>query len=181
MENICYPYRSTYCRGNVHSKRQKRQCGGGGLMYWGMLMPNGLVALKRIDGKMDSKKYVHLLESYTIPIMNLNTNPNYKFIQDNATIHVSTYSKMFLENLTFETLNWPARSPDINLMENVWKMISDIVYLDEQPLNINQLEERVIKAVHLINTEKRDVTKSLFNTFLHRLTRILISKGNILN
>lgn len=161
--------------------RQKRQSGGGNLMMWGVLMPNGLIALKQLEGKQDSVKYINLLQTFAVPLLNLNMDINYNFVQDNCPIHVSRKSKQYLQNQRFQVVEWPAKSPDINLMENIWKMISDIVYEGKQPENLKQLGRKIVEAVWIINTQKLEITKGLYSTFRRRLTKILISKGNICN
>ena len=130
---------------------------------------------------MNSDKYVGLLSKFIVPIMNLNMRPNYNYIQDNAPIHVSMLSKTFLNNQSFRTLTWPAKSPDLNLMENVWKIISDIVYENKQACHWQELEEKINQAVLYINNNKINSVKTLYSSFRQRLTKVLISHGKLLN
>jgi len=56
-------------------------------------------------------------------------------------------SKAFHEyagNQTFEIREWPSMSLDLNIMENNWKLISDIVYSGEQPQNKSALSEKIL-------------------------------------
>ena len=173
--------RSTYTKINETINRQRRPVGGGGIMYWGMVMPNGLVALRQLKGKQNSEKYITLLESFAVPCMKLNLIGSFSFIHDNASIHKSSSVEQFLNNQSFETLHWPAKSPDLNLMENIWKMISDLVYESLQPKNNKDLEQRIWHAVDEINQRKRVVVVDLFETFRCRLTKVLRCNGNIIN
>ena len=48
--------------------------------------------------------------------------------QDNCSIHVSKLMKEWMAKVNMTTLEWPARSPDLNLIENVWEMLAQLVY-----------------------------------------------------
>jgi len=150
-------------------------------MVWGMLMPNGLIAVKTLEGKQNAAKYIATIKSFCVPIMNLNIRPKIYLVQDNCSIHVAKQCKEFFKTQHFQIIEWPSKSPDINLMENIWKMLSDIIYSSNQPKNKEELRKRLFQAVDQINSEKRDISTNLYNTFRERLTKILVTKGDLYN
>lgn len=161
--------------------RRRRQCGGGSLMVHGCLMPNGLIFIKKIVGNQKAMDYTRLLKQFVVPCMNLNCETGFNFVQDNAPIHTAKETKVFLQQQHFKTLCWPANSPDLNPIENVWKMISDLVYKEQQPHNSKELEEKIDDAVNRINQYKRNVLKNLYVTFRTRLVDVLKLRGNLIN
>lgn len=160
-------------------RRQRRQQGGGGIMYWGMILPNGLICVKELEGYINAQKYTYLLQTYAVPIMKLNLKSGFYFVQDNCTCHVAKETRRFLQTQDFHVLDWPSRSPDLNLMENVWLMLTNLIYDGGQPENKEELKIRIMKAVYQINTEKRSVILNLYSTFRQRLVNVLNSKGNL--
>lgn len=173
--------RFSYSKDTKTIRRQKRQCGGSKRMFWGMVMPNGLIYLKLVNGILNTENYISLLKNYGIKMMKLNMQPAFTFIQDNARPHVSKGSDEFLKSMKLNVLPWPAKSPDLNIMENIWKMISDIVYKDVQPANVKELEDLIYHAVDEINNQKRDTIENLFSSYVGRLTKVLVSQGNLLS
>ena len=85
------------------------------------------------------QKNISTIKSFCVPIMKLNIQPKIYLVQDNCSIHVTNQSKEFFEIQDFELIEWPYNSPDINLMENIWKIFSDLIYSNNQPKNKNDL------------------------------------------
>jgi hypothetical protein len=74
-------------------------------------------------------------------------------------------------------MKWPARSTDLNIMENVWEMISDIVYDGPQFENLENLWEAILDAVQVINREKMVELTNLFISYSRRLIAVIKAQG----
>ena len=172
----------TWMDENENSSRDKRQMGGGSIMIWGMLLPQGEIAVFRVHGKMNSTKYIDFLEEQVSPVLlDKFRDGFFVFQQDNASIHVAKQSMMWLNEHFPMMLEWPAKSPDLSPQENVWKMISDIVYDGPPYSNTNDLMKAIENAVKFINEKKSDVLLSLVEGMNQRCIKVLVKKGDIIN
>ena len=106
----------------------KRQMGGGGVMVWGMIFANGNIWLEWLKGRQNSESYKQLLDEKALPRIRREMGNNFILQQDNCSIHVSKPMKEWIAEVNMTTLEWPARSPDLNLIENVWEMLAQLVY-----------------------------------------------------
>ena len=111
MENI-------YTLNSDSHIRNKRQCGGGSVMVWMMVMPNNLLSFSIISCKFCSEDNIKLLEDKALPIIMLNFGNNLIFQQDNASVHCSKLLQSFFEKSKISVLSWPAKSPDLNITED---------------------------------------------------------------
>ena len=57
----------------------------------------------------------------------MNMKSQFSFQQDNYTVHKSKIVKEYMEKHKFQTITRPSRSPDLNIVEDVWKTVSDLV------------------------------------------------------
>lgn len=161
--------------------REKRQCKGGKIMVWLMVQPNGLLAFKIINGKFNSSEYIKLLSEKMVPLMKLNFGEDFYFQQDNAAIHKSHTVQKFLRDSQMRVIEWPAKSPDLNIVEDIWKTMSDIIYDGAQFQSKMDLAQSIKNVVFQINSERKSYICDLYARIRPHLCKVLQKKGDLYN
>ena len=107
-------------------------------------------------------------------------NKNICFVQDNASVHTSSLTKDWLKkNNNFECMNWPALSPDLNPIENIWGYISEKVYLNKPSYsNKLALKNAIEKAWEEISL---NYIENLINSMPKRIGMVIYNKGKTIN
>ncbi|GFW24227.1 transposable element Tcb1 transposase [Trichonephila clavipes] len=94
-----------------------------GIMVWGGIGYHSRTPLVRIAGTLNSQRYIsEMLEPVVLPyLQGLDTAI---FQQDKAQPHVARIVQRFFVNHQIELLPWPAHSPDLSPIENMWSMVA---------------------------------------------------------
>jgi len=112
-----------------------------------MCMPNSLLAFRIVNGVFKSENDIKLLSKMIVPIINLNyaTHSGTK-----TTIQKYTGARK-LKNISktrYKTRNMASKSPDLNIVEDIWKMISSRVYDGPRFFSKQQLTEKVVDTIN---------------------------------
>lgn len=159
--------------------RNRRQQGGPSIQVWGMIMPGPMLFVMELPPRGGSFEFMDFIEERVLPTIRDTFGDDFIFQQDNCSTHVSFYSYCKFIELGVELLDWPSRSPDLNIIENCWSLIANEVYDGKQYASASDLWPAIDRAVSNINASKRDVLQKLFDSIPRRLLACVDKKGDL--
>ena len=110
--------------------------------------------------------------------MKLNYCNTFYYQLDNPRVHKSKKIQTFMQDSGIQVIKWPARCPDLNIIEDIGKMISNAVYDGPQ---FNRKKDLTEKAINCMNSDSRDDILNLHHRFRNRLVVVLMGKGDLCN
>jgi len=142
----------------------KVQQGGGHIMVWGAINWSGIVHLTKIKGWIDSEKYIDTLEKDILPVLTSKLGKTFILMQDGASSHKSEKTISYLQKKKIEILeDWPAQSPDINPIEDIWSWMARKINLRRYK-NMQELEDAIFDLW-------AQIPQSIIQTYISRLQK----------
>uniref|UniRef100_A0A3Q2Q7R2 Uncharacterized protein n=1 Tax=Fundulus heteroclitus TaxID=8078 RepID=A0A3Q2Q7R2_FUNHE len=133
--------------------------GGASIMIWGCFSYYGVGPIHRIQGIIDQFQYIRILEEVMLPYAEEEMPLRWTFQQDNDPKHTSK--------------RWPAQSPDLNPIENLWADIKSAVH-EAKPRNAEELWNTVQLSWAAIPVER---CQKLVDSMHHRCEAVIRNRG----
>jgi transposase len=151
--------------------------GGGSLMVWGCMTPQGVGHICKIDGRMDAEQYTNILQANflrTVEDYGLD-KANLIFQQDNDPKHTSKKASKWFKQNKVNVLKWPAQSPDLNPIEHLWQHLKwQLNAYEVPPAGILELWGRVEVEWKSI---PKEVCRNLIESMPRRIEAVIKAKG----
>jgi transposase len=161
-------YHETCIQPRVHS-------GGGGLTVWGAFHAMGKSELVVLEGNLNQDRYLRILQETLLPFARITFEANFVYMDDNAPAHRARRVTAFLDGEEVERLPWPACSPDMNPIENLWAELSrQMNMLVNQPTTLVELRASLMAAWDAIPAQ---TLVSLSDSMPRRVQALLSARG----
>ena len=147
---------------------------GGGKMVWGFISWDGVMELVEVKGSMDTKQYLEVLQGHYLEYHHQDTNNIFQ--QDGAPCHTSKKAQQWFEEKGVTVSDWPAQSPDLNPIEDIWNILDKAIRARERlPTSLRQLMDALIEEWQKIPI---DVVRKLYEGMPTRMQAVIAAEGS---
>ncbi|KAI4886606.1 hypothetical protein NFI96_000804 [Prochilodus magdalenae] len=116
------------------------------VMVWGCMSARGVGKLCFLKKTVNAAVYQDVLETFLIPTVEEQFGEeDFIFQQDLAPAHAAKSTKDWFTKKQLEVLAWPANSPDLNVIENLWAIVKRKIR-DRKPTTLDQLKQNIATA-----------------------------------
>lgn len=144
-------------------------------MVWAAFSANGTVSLAFIGTKTNSQDYQQLLQSHLLPYLRRRPRAQLIFQQDNAAVHASHSTKAWFLANNVNVLDWPACSPDLNPVENLWAIMVRKIYANSKQYNsVSELKDAIVDVWNNLDPQ---MLKTLVDSMPNRLFDVIRNNG----
>jgi hypothetical protein len=148
-------------------------------MFWGCLTYGAVGTLTPIEGNINSRKYIEILDGNLWPVIaKYQQDRPYIFQKDNAPVHTSRETCAWKTQNGINTMNWPPQSPDINIIENVWRTVK--IKLQKRISQIKTRQDLIDNVLEIWTSLTPTYIKSLYQSLPKRVQAVLAGNGCII-
>jgi transposase len=147
---------------------------------WAAISCKGFLAHEFYDDALNGDSYVEILKHKLLPaaLKQFRRHANWTFQQDNASWHTVDEVYNLLEAKGIDDAHHPPSSPDLNLLENVFAIMTDRISAKE-PSNKAELKRAILDVISEMNAEEPEthLFEHLYLSMRVRVHEVLASRG----
>lgn len=148
-------------------------------MVWGAFSSLGTLELDFPTMRMNSEEYQQVLTNRLLPFLRRFRRLNLIYQQDHASIHASRSTSEWFKNNQVTVLDWAARSPDCNPMENLWGILVRRVYANNRQFNTK--EELKTEILRCWANIEPNILQNLVDSMKNRIFELICKNGHVIN
>ena len=153
----------------------KRVNGGGSLMIWAGVSWRGKTELAFISNKIDAVHYCSMLDRVYQPYVEKHYPKGGIFQQDGAPAHTAVYTRDYFMMEDMLVIDWPPKSPDINIIENVWSILARRVYQGGRVFDdVSDLKECLLYEWDKLTIHE---IRNLIESVPRRIVELIVKRG----
>ncbi len=143
-------------------------------MVWGAMSSAGVGPLCFLRSKVNTAVYQEVLEHFMLPVADqLYGDADFILQQDLAPAHSAKTTSTWFKDHGIPVLNWPANSPDLNPIENLWGIVKRKMRY-ARPNNAEELKATIRATWALITPEQ---CHRLIDSMPRRIAAVIQAKG----
>ncbi|GFV57136.1 transposable element Tcb2 transposase [Trichonephila clavipes] len=165
---------------NIQEKDRYPACS---IMVWAGIMINGRTRLHVVaNGTMTGQRYIDEVLLPHVRLFRGAVGDKFVFMDDNATCHRTLAVQDCLDSEGIQRLVWPARSPDLNPIENVWDALGrQVAGRNYPPTNKNTFIRALTEEWDKLPEQLLDnVVQSMVDEFITSMLDISQNRKNSL-
>jgi hypothetical protein len=173
-------YRPPDTRFEEQYTQSVRNSGRFSVNVWRWMSAHQLGMCTNIDNRFNALAYLDILENIMLPsVRAVFPENNFVYQHDNCRVHTARIVTEWLEQRDVTVLPWPARSADINLIENVWGLMIKTINQnnDFRPRNVEDLWDTIQETW---NNFTPDYAYNLVASLPRRLNSTIDKNGSAL-
>ncbi len=144
------------------------------VMVWVSMSSAGVGPLCFLRSKVNTAVYQEVLEHFMLPAADqLYGDADFIFQQDLAPAHSAKATSTWFKDHGIPVLNWPANSPDLNPIENLWCIVKRKMRY-ARPNNAEELKATIRATWTLITPEQ---CHRLIDSMPRRIAAVIQAKG----
>ena len=147
-------------------------------MIWGCICYDGVGTSTTVEGNINSAKYIDILDRnlWTVVVWYFE-GKEYLFMDDNAPVHRAHTVDNYKDQNEVTSMEWPAQSPDLNIIENIWLYMKR--ELQKSVVNIGAAKNDLLREIESVwrNIELNHIRN--YQSIPDRLDNVVKMKGHL--